>query len=217
MNALLAAAKSAAPSSAVILTQLEEITRTLMPLAIAWHLAAAVVLIALARGWRPARRWAAVLLAAPVASAAVAALAWRNPFNGAVLGGLAIALIILGWRLGRDRVVGAAGPWWWFGVAMIGFGWLYPHFVHQRGAAFYLFAAPTGLIPCPTLSLIIGFTLLGGGLGSRAWSLLLAGVSLFYGLFGVFQLGVWLDIVLVGGATVVHAAALRRGKPTYGR
>jgi len=70
------------------------------------------------------------------------------------------------------------------GVAMIAFGWLYPHFLTFGPVTRYLVAAPMGLIPCPTLSLVIGFALLAGGLSSRAWSIVLAVVGLFYGLFG---------------------------------
>jgi hypothetical protein len=55
----------------------------------------------------------------------------------------------------------------------------------------------------------IGFALLGNGLGSRVWSLTLAAVGLFYGLFGVLRLGVLLDIGLVGGALALVAAVLR--------
>jgi hypothetical protein len=54
----------------------------------------------------------------------------------------------------------------------------------------------------------IGFALLGNGLGSRVWSLTLAAVGLFYGLFGVLRLGVLLDIGLVGGALALVAAAV---------
>ena len=76
---------------------------------------------------------------------------------------------------------------------------IYPHFL-VGPAASYLYASPAGLLPCPTLAIAIGFALLGNGLGSRPWSLTLAAVGLFYGLFGVFRLGVYLDIALVGGA-----------------
>jgi len=61
----------------------------------------------------------------------------------------------------------------------------------------------------------IGFALLGNGLGSRVWSLTLAALGLFYGLFGVLRLGVFLDIGLVGGA--VTLAALAFHSPAAGR
>ena len=91
---------------------------------------------------------------------------------------------------------------------------VYPHFFGISyplpwvfGPLAYLYAAPTGLIPCPTLSLVIGFALLGGGLGSRAWSISLAAVGLFYGLFGVMRLRVYWDIPLIFGAAALLAVA----------
>ena len=67
-----------------------------------------------------------------------------------------------------------------------------------------------GLIPCPTLSLVIGFTLLAGGFGSKAWSLVLVAAGTFYGLFGVARLGVVLDVVLAGGALCLLALTQSR-------
>ena len=85
------------------------------------------------------------------------------------------------------------------GILMIAFAWLYPHFLDPRSPMIYVVGAPTGLIPCPTLSLLIGFTLLAGGFGSRAWNLLVAAAGLFYGVFGVARLGVRLDVALAAG------------------
>jgi hypothetical protein len=71
-----------------------------------------------------------------------------------------------------------------------------------------LYASPVGLVPCPTLAVAIGFALVGNGLGSRVWSLTLAALGLFYGLFGVLRLTVLLDIGLVGGALALVGAVL---------
>jgi len=57
-----------------------------------------------------------------------------------------------------------------------------------------------GLIPCPTLSLLIGFLLLYNGFGSQAVTLTFVIAGLFYGIFGVLKLGVYLDIFLVFGS-----------------
>ena len=63
------------------------------------------------------------------------------------------------------------------GLVMIGFGWVYPHFL-EGPAIDYLYASPVGLVPCPTLAVAIGFALLGNGLGSRAWALTIGAVAL---------------------------------------
>jgi hypothetical protein len=51
---------------------------------------------------------------------------------------------------------------------------------------------------------------LAGGLGSPVWSLVLASVGLFYGLFGVARLRVYLDIPLIVGAAALLTLAIRQ-------
>jgi hypothetical protein len=63
------------------------------------------------------------------------------------------------------------------------------------------------LIPCPTLSIVIGFTLLANGMSSRYWSLSLAVLGLFYGLFGILRLQVQIDAGLLIGATTLTILA----------
>lgn len=155
---------------------------------------------------------------APLLSAAIVAFAHGNPFNGGVLGALALTLAF--WAVRLDRAPARRSPLLApLGVGMIAFGLLYPHFL-DGPAVLYVVAAPTGVIPCPTLSLVIGFTLVGGGLQSRAWSGTLAAAGLFYGVFGVFRLGVRLDVGLIAGAAVlllavVHPAFRGQRAETY--
>ena len=168
--------------------------------AIAWHILTCAAARALLARWRPSHRMAGALLAGPIASASVIALAYDNPFNVWLLGVLALALVGSASRLDAHRVRRGGAASTLLGLVMIGFGWLYPHFLETRPATTYLFGAATGVLPCPTIALVIGFALLAGGLGSMVWSLMLGAVGLFYGLFGVLRLGVRLDIVLVGGS-----------------
>ena len=58
------------------------------------------------------------------------------------------------------------------GAAMMALGWAYPEFVDRPFG--WLYGSPLGILPCPTLAFLIGATLLLGGLGSRAWDLVLA-------------------------------------------
>jgi hypothetical protein len=92
------------------------------------------------------------------------------------------------------------------GSLLFVFGWVYPHFLETRSILTYLYAAPTGLIPCPTLSTVIGLSLILGGLGSRAWSLTLGFAGIFYGVFGAAWLGVTIDWFLAVGALVAVLA-----------
>ena len=76
-----------------------------------------------------------------------------------------------------------------------------------------LYAAPLGLIPCPTLSALVGVALVVNGLGSRAWSLILSGSGVLYGVIGWFRLGVTIDgVLLVGAITLALAAVFHLGR-----
>jgi hypothetical protein len=195
------------PHATEILDGLSVITNQATGIAVAWDIVIAMALVALAAGWRPSQRTARLLIGMPLASVAGVAIVFDNPFNGSVFAASALSLTVI--AMGGDRRLVSRGSTWMrgTGVATIAFGWVYPHFLGGHPAV-YLYAAPVGLVPCPTLAAVIGFALLGNGLGSRVWSLTLAAVWLFYGLFGVLGLGVLLDIGLVGGALTLVAAVL---------
>jgi drug/metabolite transporter (DMT)-like permease len=74
----------------------------------------------------------------------------------------------------------------------------------------YLYSAPTGLIPCPTLSIVIGLAVALRGLGSRTWSLVLCATAIFYGVYGAAHLGVTLDWVLLLGALMLVLTVVAR-------
>jgi hypothetical protein len=95
------------------------------------------------------------------------------------------------------------------GSGMVLFGWFYPHFLETSSLVPYVYAAPTGLIPCPTLSMLTGLILMLRGLGSRTFSFVFAALGLFYGMFGVVRLGVWLDLVLLIGSLVLVWGVLK--------
>jgi hypothetical protein len=139
----------------------------------------------------------------------VSFFAWihNNPFNGVVFLLSAIALALVGLRLPNEKVQSAPTCGLIFGILMVIFGWIYPHFLESGSWINYLYAAPTGLIPCPTLSITIGFALLANGISSRLWSILLAMIGLFYGVFGAFRLGVHIDIGLFLGALILFILA----------
>jgi len=196
------------PDAQSILTNLRLIANARIATAVAWHVAVAVCGLALALGWRPSRRLAGLLLAAPVASVGVVAALHGNPFNGAMFGALTAVLAGIASRFGSDRVQGGATASKIVGAVMIAFAWMYPHFLEARPAT-YLYGAPMGVIPCPTLALVIGFALVSGGLASRAWSFTLAAAGLFYGFFGAFRLGVTLDLFLIAGALALLVSTVR--------
>jgi len=56
------------------------------------------------------------------------------------------------------------------------------------------------LIPCPTLSILMGLLLLYNGFGSQSKTITFIAFGLFYGIFGVLKLSVYLDIFLILGS-----------------
>lgn len=196
------------PSSADILRGLHTIANEAWWVAVLWHVVLGVALVALTAGtWRPPRRLAALVLALPLASVSIAAIRYGNPFNGATFAVLTALVIALGLRLPDGPV--RPGPRWAIaaGILSIAFGWVYPHFL-DAPAYYHLFAAPVGLVPCPTLAVVVGLALLGGGLGSRAIASTLGVATFAYGLFGALYLGVYLDLGLLAGSVAMLACAV---------
>jgi len=60
------------PPPTAILESLTQIATVARPVAVLWHVALALALVALAIGWRPSKRVAALLLTTPLASVSVA-------------------------------------------------------------------------------------------------------------------------------------------------
>ena len=169
-------------------------------LAIAWHLALAVFLIALTRQSQLSHRLLGYLLALPILSVGVVAWASGNPFNGLTFAMLTGVLCFAAARLPSTRATLASRPWMLGGAALIAIGSIYPHFLRTDSWTAHLYASPFGILPCPTLLVVLGVTVLFSGLESRAWSLAVAAASVLYGFIGVFMLQVPLDVGLIAGA-----------------
>ena len=194
------------PSSEAILSGATAIANQWRLLAIGWHVLFGLLLVGLLVGWRPSNRVAGYLLAASFLS--VSALAWSsgNPFNGTVFGALAVLLLGRAARLSKAAVHIASSLLFVPGVLLVAFAWAYPHFLAADRWTTYMYAAPLGLLPCPTLSGVIGVTLILTCLRSKTWTTALAVVGLLYGAIGVFRLGVMIDYALLAGAAVLLAA-----------
>ena len=204
------------PAPESLRASLASIAEQAVAISMAWHAILAVVLFALVVGWRPSQRLAALLLTFPLASVSAAAWSGMNPFNGSVLG-VATALLAVGaLRLPATPVQkSSAGPAL-AALMLVGFSWVYPHFVSGESLA-YLYASPLGVLPCPTLACVIGLTSLARGFRAPAWSTALALLGLFYGLFGTFVLGVIIDTFLTIGSLTLLAMAWSRFIPGRGQ
>lgn len=196
------------PSAQDILNALASISAGATWLAIAWHVILALAILRLLFGWQPARKRGVILLSLPLLSVGILAFAYHSPFNGIVFILSAVILTVIGFRLTEDCPY--RPPFWgaFFGGLMLLFAWIYPHFGSGHSWLFYLYASPLGLIPCPTLSLVVGFALLADGFRSRAWTWVVIVLGVFYGLFGALRLGVWIDIFLLLGSLMLVAEAV---------
>ena len=196
------------PSADAILNGLAAIANDFRGLAVGWHAALVVLAGMLVGGWTPSVRTARLLFVAPLASVGIVAWLAGNPFTGTLFLGLTATLVgaVSG---GSSAPVCYDSPAWMTrGAALVVFGATYPHFLRTESPADYLFASPLGLLPCPTLSVVIGLTLLFVNLGSTLWSTALVVAGLLYGAIGVFGLGVDLDWGLFIGTAMLGARLL---------
>jgi hypothetical protein len=177
-------------------------------LAVLWHSFLGAVLFDVAGGWRPSRREAGLVLSVPLVSVSFASMIEASFFNAVVFAVLAVALAAVTALPGGSEAVTAGAPWARIlGAAVIAFGWTYPHFL-SGSLMHYAYAAPVGLIPCPTLAILVGFGLLSDGLHSHAWSWVVGAAAAAYAGFGAVHLGVWLDLpLLLGAGVLVYVAS----------
>jgi len=183
-------------------------------LAIFWHIVFLLLLVMIAAGRKPNDRAIAMILVLPLTTVALVAFRTQNPFNGIVFALASLLMYFLGWQVPATRRKIKWDFYSIFGVLMILFGWIYPHFLPDPGWLRYLYATPLGVVPCPTFSLVIGFTLLFHGFGSKAWMLALGIFGLFYAVVGIFRLGVLLDTGLLAGVMVLLVHGIRFKKIT---
>ena len=202
------------PSAETILTGLTTIANDWRWLAAAWHVLLAAQLLAFAACRRPSVRTVGYLLLAPLLS--VSLLAWLsgNPFNATVFALLTVTLGVTATSFPSTPIQLASPVRVTFGIALVIFGSTYPHFLRTDTWTTYLYAAPLGLLPCPTLSAVIGLTMVIQSLGSRRWGLTLFVAGLLYGTIGVFRLGVSLDWGLLIASVLLGAMVARTSRST---
>jgi hypothetical protein len=194
------------PTAESILSAATELANAFRWLAILWHVALAAMVIAFLRQRRPSQRLAGCLLVLPSISVGVLAWVSGNPFNGLMFAILTAVLVRAALWLPTTVVTRGSFDSTMAGAALVAFGWTYPHFVRTDTWITYLYASPFGILPCPTLAVVIGSTLLVGAFRSASWSLALSVAGVLYGWIGFFTLGVALDIGLLAGALLLGAA-----------
>jgi hypothetical protein len=187
------------PKADEIISGLQSVVDANSPLAIIWHVVFYILITALMLHWKPSDRLFGLLLTIPLLSVAVLAWSSGNPFNGTFFSAITLMIFIFALKTDIHPVSFSPPPFMVIGLIMICFGLVYPHFIKPDSFLGYLYTSPLGLIPCPTLSILIGFVLLFNGFGSQAITLTFVIFGLFYGVFGVLKLAVYPDLFLLFG------------------
>lgn len=141
-----------------------------------------------------------LVLSSMLMSVSVFASLQDNLFNAAVFAFLVIMSLYAMLKSNTEKIAGDRSRPDIIGLLLIIFGLVYPEFLKTNSLIEYSYTSPTGLIPCPTLSVLTGFSLMYKGFRSQLWSVTIGIAGMFYGLMGVFYLGMYIDWVLVGGA-----------------
>ena len=188
------------PKTQDILAGLHTIANNYKVFAIIWHVIFYGLIIALVLNWMPSNRLLGTLLCIPLFSVAIFAWLTGNPFNGTLFSIAVILILIFGLRVSSLAIGVSPLPFLLIGIIMVVFGLVYPHFIETGSVFNYLYASPVGLIPCPTLAILIGFILVFNGFGSLSITLIFIIFGLFYGIFGALRLKVHLDIFLIFGS-----------------
>ena len=153
------------PSPGQILAGLKTIANSWTTLAIVWHVFFGAIIVAVILGSCPREAvQTGFMLIMSYISVTVAAWRFGNPFNGVVFGLITVLAIVIGVKMQCRKAELSPLLFRLTGAAMFLFGWAYPHFLETDSFVRYLYAAPTGLIPCPTLSIAIGLVLVLNGL-----------------------------------------------------
>ena len=187
------------PKTLDILNTLWSIVTNYSAFASMGHAAIYLLLAFVITVWHPSNKILILLLNLPILSVAIFAWLSGNPFNGTFFSILTILAFIFGLRASANPISFSNLPFLIAGIIMVVFGLVYPHFINADSFIKYLYASPVGLIPCPTLSLIIRFALIFNGFGSQSITISLTAFGLFYGIFGVLKLAVHIDLFLLFG------------------
>jgi len=108
-------------------------------------------------------------------------------------------LILRAWLNGKlNFVFGNTAPVsLCFGALGLVFGFWYLHWVESPVWLNALFASPLGVVNCPTMVTVCGFLCLSQKPRSALLEAAVGTVTLYFGFFGIFRLGAYVDVVLV--------------------
>lgn len=123
-------------------------------------------------------------------------IAYGNPFHFITMGLLAIFALIEFWQGKNDFTTPKINLHTLIAFSSIIIGFWYPEFVKANPIALLLFS-PAGIVPCPTLLIVLGLLTLAYPKVNKTQYIITAIVGAFYGITGVFQLKVPLDLAII--------------------
>lgn len=188
----------------VILTYIQMVAGKYPVISILLHILILALIIALfLPGFKQKRIAFNGVLMVIFASVASVALINGNPFNGLFFSILTIFAVVELFRRRNEITVPAltsvdrsTAIRNLLCLAAVFVGILYPHFVNVS-PAMLLFFSPMGVIPCPTLTVILGLLNLYYPKINKGLYTVVTIAGMFYGLTGVFLLHVYIDIPLM--------------------
>jgi len=205
------------PTRQEILAGLTWLANEYAAIAIIWHILLFLLIVMLFAGWRPRNNLMILILTGLLMSASFFASLQGNFFNATVFALLVIMSVYATLRSGNEMIKGNRSWPDIAGLLLIIYGLSYPEFLKVNSLLEYAYATPAGLIPCPTLAVLTGFTLLYRGFGSVIWTMMLVISGMFYGLFGALYLNVYLDWILVAGASILllNTSSVIKKSPSF--
>lgn len=190
------------PTPEHILRSLEYLANNYMAIGVMWH----VIIILLLTFYIPRKQVSSRLYYGVPAllflSVSLLALTILNFFNALVYFGLSVLFLRKSIITGDYRFeINKSFIFRLSAFTLILSGLIYPHFI-DANLLVYIIASPTGVIPCPTLLLASGISLLFVHRDHKSVFYILIAVNLIFGFIGIFVLGVYIDILLIAASSV---------------
>lgn len=124
------------------------------------------------------------------------AVAYGNPFHVITMGLLAVFAGIELWQGKNEFTLYKINMRSIIALLSIFIGFWYPEFVEANFLA-QLLLSPVGIVPCPTLLVVLGLLTLAYPRVNKTQYIITALMGAFYGITGVFQLKVMLDLPII--------------------
>jgi hypothetical protein len=105
-----------------------------------------------------------------------------------------------------------------FGILGLAFGFWYLHWVESPIWLNALLYSPLGVVNCPTMATICGFLCLSREPRSAVLEATVALITLYFGFFGIFRLGAYVDVslILCGLFLIVRLSSYLSYEHTFG-